>query len=198
MQYLYRVSILLALMCSGFSLLAQVGLDKQLVDVFQASSLQTLENTNAIFQESYNPSGSSWAVSFDESHVFRSLLKYDHPTSQSKSYEMRIGKGGQVYSLKGAFGESVPPQWRNPNNIYDGDDAPWMDEVWQIVAVDVTQNDAANDRKYFIHGAGVYLRDPPNISQPFYSVELASHYDCLLYTSPSPRDATLSRMPSSA
>ena len=24
------------------------------------------------------------------------------------------------------------------------------------------------------------------------------HYDCLLYTSPSPRDATLSRMPSSA
>ena len=26
----------------------------------------------------------------------------------------------------------------------------------------------------------------------------ANHYDCLLYTSPSPRDATLSRMPSSA
>ena len=27
---------------------------------------------------------------------------------------------------------------------------------------------------------------------------LSSKYDCLLYTSPSPRDATLSRMPSSA
>ena len=26
----------------------------------------------------------------------------------------------------------------------------------------------------------------------------ARHWDCLLYTSPSPRDATLSRMPSSA
>ena len=28
--------------------------------------------------------------------------------------------------------------------------------------------------------------------------ESKAHYDCLLYTSPSPRDATLSRMPSSA
>ena len=29
-------------------------------------------------------------------------------------------------------------------------------------------------------------------------LEAAKKYDCLLYTSPSPRDATLSRMPSSA
>ena len=29
-------------------------------------------------------------------------------------------------------------------------------------------------------------------------VEIAKRYNCLLYTSPSPRDATLSRMPSSA
>ena len=29
-------------------------------------------------------------------------------------------------------------------------------------------------------------------------VGVAEYYDCLLYTSPSPRDATLSRMPSSA
>ena len=31
-----------------------------------------------------------------------------------------------------------------------------------------------------------------------YNVNCAEHKDCLLYTSPSPRDATLSRMPSSA
>ena len=30
------------------------------------------------------------------------------------------------------------------------------------------------------------------------SIRGAEHCDCLLYTSPSPRDATLSRMPSSA
>ena len=31
-----------------------------------------------------------------------------------------------------------------------------------------------------------------------YIAELTARYTCLLYTSPSPRDATLSRMPSSA
>ena len=35
-------------------------------------------------------------------------------------------------------------------------------------------------------------------SQSFVNIALASQWGCLLYTSPSPRDATLSRMPSSA
>ena len=35
-------------------------------------------------------------------------------------------------------------------------------------------------------------------SQSFYEFSLYPTYSCLLYTSPSPRDATLSRMPSSA
>ena len=34
---------------------------------------------------------------------------------------------------------------------------------------------------------------PSNVTRP-----LAGHYSCLLYTSPSPRDGLLSRMPSSA
>ena len=33
---------------------------------------------------------------------------------------------------------------------------------------------------------------------PFQHNKYLNHYTCLLYTSPSPRDATLSRMPSSA
>ena len=37
----------------------------------------------------------------------------------------------------------------------------------------------------------------PNSLNPYFA-ELARGIDCLLYTSPSPRDATLSRMPSSA
>ena len=36
------------------------------------------------------------------------------------------------------------------------------------------------------------------ITQIVTGLTLAMHYICLLYTSPSPRDATLSRMPSSA
>ena len=37
-----------------------------------------------------------------------------------------------------------------------------------------------------------------HLSQPSVSVQLGKLRACLLYTSPSPRDATLSRMPSSA
>ena len=36
------------------------------------------------------------------------------PGSEFNSYQIRIGKGGNLYSLRGAFGESVPPQFR-PN-----------------------------------------------------------------------------------
>ena len=43
---------------------------------------------------------------------------------------------------------------------------------------------------------------PPTTGNPFGSIEVTpltpNQYGCLLYTSPSPRDATLSRMPSSA
>ena len=44
----------------------------------------------------------------------------------------------------------------------------------------------------YLHWQG----SPNNVAN--YIDELAELMDCLLYTSPSPRDATLSRMPSSA
>ena len=56
-------------------------------------------------------------------------------------------------------------------------------------------------------GAGVKLKRSigvePNYFDPFlmldeFGSENSEDYICLLYTSPSPRDATLSRMPSSA
>ena len=43
--------------------------------------------------------------------------------------------------------------------------------------------------------SGSFLRTGPN---PFYVPDEEKYHICLLYTSPSPRDATLSRMPSSA
>ena len=63
---------------------------------------------------------------------------------------------------------------------------------------------------YSSTSSGYGLNEPPNVeTQPDdclnpYSVskiggeKLCKMYTCLLYTSPSPRDATLSRMPSSA
>ena len=47
------------------------------------------------------------------------------------------------------------------------------------------------------YGKDMYLRMPLGTSRGNSGV-IAKTMDCLLYTSPSPRDATLSRMPSSA
>lgn len=145
--------------------------------VFPESSLAKQEDTPLNYTEMFNSSGSIWAVPFDESVVYRSLLSYAHPTDTDKSYELRIGKGGQVYSFKTSAGETIPPQWRNPASG-NPNKAPWVDEVWQIVAVDGALNDAENDNKYFIHQAGVYLNDPTIVDQqPFYSPQVASYYN---------------------
>ena len=63
--------------------------------------------------------------------------------------------------------------------IMDGD----MDEIWKIAPV-------IDD---------LHQSSPIEYAEPTQKTEVRVLYDdCLLYTSPSPRDATLSRMPSSA
>ena len=44
----------------------------------------------------------------------------------------------------------------------------------------------------------VYVSPKPKIGDPTINQSISCSSSCLLYTSPSPRDATLSRMPSSA
>ena len=77
----------------------------------------------------YTPSGSVWAEGLDERQVFQAELA--HRQENDDSFRLRVGKGGQIYSLRGAFGESVPPSWRDPSQ----ERSPWNDEVWQFVAV---------------------------------------------------------------
>ena len=93
-------------------------------------------------------------------------------------WRLGIGKGGQIYSLRGSFGESVPPQ-----RIV----SPWNDEVWQFVVTSeklvgpVQDYQNANPKlrettmplTYFIHQAGIYVQgkgfDGGRVSAPFYS-----------------------------
>ena len=130
------------------------------------------------FSTEYQPTDSYWALQFTEDAVFRAQLSYEHPTDAAKSYQIRIGRGGQLYSFRSGFGESVPPQWRSSSYpvSYGGGSsyAPWVDEVWQMVCVDGSKN-RLPDSAYFIHQSGVYLRTPSQV-QPFYSPIVAEYY----------------------
>jgi hypothetical protein len=120
----------------------------------------------------FEPSGSTWAEGLDERTVFHSELAWRGKSG--RWYALRVGRGGQIYSLRGPFGESVPPQ------VHQG--APWIDEVWQIVSVSHARNNPERfpgrgaPLAYFIHGSGIYLRDPQR-PEPFYCPMLASDWD---------------------
>ena len=89
--------------------------DSSLVQVFTAPSLGTVEGLTVEFSLEYEPSGSEWALSFPESAVELALFEAEYTADTEKSYQLRIGQGGQIYSLIAGFGESIPPQRRNPN-----------------------------------------------------------------------------------
>lgn len=107
-----------------------------------------------------------------ESRVFDALLKYKNINNANESYELRVGKGGQIYSFRTSTGETIPPQYRA-----DPKKAPWVDEVWQLLTVDKKKNNPSKDAHYFIHQTGVYLRDPDNLNVPFYSPQVAQYYN---------------------
>ncbi|NWK54937.1 hypothetical protein HW115_04910 [Verrucomicrobiaceae bacterium N1E253] len=106
----------------------------------------------------------------NEKNVFHHQLSWG---DADRGWKMRIGKGGQIYSLIGPFGEAMPPQ------IHKGSE--WNDEVWQLVSVCSSKNDATlvkvgSQKKrplaYFIHGSGIYKRDP-QCMDAFYNPILA-------------------------
>jgi len=147
------------------------------------SDIGLLDSSGFNFTKNYTNSNSFWAIdSFSESSVFKAEMSYVSNIDIKKNYNIRIGKGGQLYSFKGNFGESVPPQWVHPNWVdssYGGGTsyAPWVDEVWQMVCVDGTQHNPP-DSMYFIHQAGVYLKTSSQ-NKPFFSPQVAEYFDSL-------------------
>ncbi len=142
------------------------------------------------FSREFSPSGSAWDPEANERDVF--LARLQHRQGRARSWDVRIGLGGQIYSFRGPFGESIPPQthpWMRREKVRNM--SVWIDEVWQSVAVCSARMNhdrlyrpgarrAPQNRitamAYFIHQAGVYLRDP-TLEKPYYSPLLASHWD---------------------
>ncbi|WP_145420527.1 hypothetical protein [Planctomycetes bacterium K23_9] len=145
---------------------------QSVLDVFPDSTVNVAPHPRGqtTFSADFIPSESLWDERLDERPVF--LSEMAHAQDESNSFKLRIGQGGQIYSLRGPFGESVPPSWRSPG----GKVSPWNDEVWQFVAVCSRYNgmDGRAYRKlpsetlqrikqspfgdtFFIHNSGAYI-----------------------------------------
>ena len=137
--------------------------NNEILQVFSDSDAPTAGGFSFTTTTDTDLSGSNWGFGVDESTVYHAALKHQQTGGvANRDWEIRIGEGGQIYSLRSEFGEIVPPQSLGRH---------FVDEVFQSISVDTS---------------------------PRANGDQAAFYHCLLYTSPSPRDATLSRMPSSA
>lgn len=128
------------------------------------------------FSRQFTP-GTQWtAPNLDPLNVYHATLNHSQSTG-GNDWEMRIGKGGQIYSLRTAAGELIPPQ--------EHEGAEWIDEVFQAIAV----NTELNNRdymvtRYFIHQSGTYWQkpgvgalDPDYLNHSWYSPMLTDYYN---------------------
>ncbi|MDF1744631.1 MAG: hypothetical protein P1V19_13125, partial [Gimesia sp.] len=163
-----------------------------LLDIFPRSVAETPADRQGktVFSSRYTPSGSLWDPRLDEKQVFH--LAMAHQQDADNSFKLRMGKGGQIYSLQGSFGESVPPSWRAANSHI----SPFNDEVWQFVAVATQYNgveasqkagdlpeetvarmkDSEYKNSFFIHNSGAYIPGDSEIDS-LYCPLLASEVD---------------------
>ena len=105
-----------------------------------------------------------------EEDVFLAEMGHKDTNDANKSWSLRVGSGGNIYSYIGAYGEVIPPQYH--------DNGPFVDEVWQTVAVDTTVNNPAAGKSWFIHQAGTYEKDDGVLGDdPFFSPNTVKYCD---------------------
>jgi len=147
--------------------------DQAILSLFPDSTFDSEPRSQgeAKLSQQFSAGKSLWKEGLDETKVFHGEMI--HAQEKSNSFSLRMGKGGQIYSLRGPFGESVPPSWRK-----DGaKQSPWNDEVWQFVAVCTKYNGFDHAQKaadvpeatlekmkqsgfadsFFVHNSGAYI-----------------------------------------
>jgi hypothetical protein len=176
----------LALLTANFAFAEPPPEASVLLDVFPASETPTFLTTPSEFVVSHQfhpgSSRSQWAEGVDEHAVFHACLT--HRSTDERSWELRIGKGGQLYSIVSSFGEAMPPQSAL---------APFVDEVWQMVAINTDLLDRLpelgksrirEEANSYIHQSGMYVGKQQAFSprSPFYAPMLATREDAAART----------------
>jgi len=120
----------------------------------------------------YTASGSYWDAysSADEPNVFLASLHHQD-TNPNRTYTVRFGKGGNIYSLIGPYGEAIPPQGNGAHNPTNGG-SHFVDEVLQSVSVPLDRGGTFAAR-FYVHQAGMYTDDATLGGVPFYSPNVA-------------------------
>jgi hypothetical protein len=181
---------LLTLSPFGLNSTASEITDQQILDVFPptVAATEKSQRGNTSISLDYTPSTSLWAEGLDERQVFHAQIQHDQ--NENNSFTLRIGKGGQVYSLRGPFGESVPPSCTGEGPSR----SPWNDEVWQFVTVCSKYNGLTAIQRsgdvpestleaitaipykstFFIHNSGAYIPDSRTINNLYCPMLAAS------------------------
>lgn len=78
--------------------------------------------TSSTFEFTPSQETSHWNPNFApyEEDLFLAKMSHKHATNPDQEWTIRLGQAGNIYSLVGPMGETVPPQ--------NHDNAPWVDE----------------------------------------------------------------------
>lgn len=176
---LFGMAILVSMASSA---LAQLPASAGLLDLFPKSNspIFLAKPSELVVSKQFSPNQhfpSNWVEGVDEKLVFHAYLM--HESTEERSWEMRIGRGGQIYSIVSSFGEAMPPQRLM---------SPFNDETWQMVlfsdeAVDYDLDKGPgairDEVNSFVHQSGMYVgrKQQHTPDKPFYCPLLASGWD---------------------
>lgn len=156
---LWLLVLVCFLLCGNTSSAYQSG---SILNVFSDSTTSNAGNFSFSSTTETDLAGSRLGFGVSEAPVYHAALRHRDGNS-ANDWDIRIGQGGQIYSIRNQLGELVPPQTF---------DAPFVDEVFQSISVD-TSTRANGGEAAFYHQSG-YYRDGNNVTQQTYAPLLAS------------------------
>lgn len=118
------------------------------------------QTTSHTFEYQNSPSIWFEEATLIENDLFLAELSHVDEENQNRSWTIRVGQGGNIYSFRSGFGEAVAPQ----------DSNYFVDDVFQSISINEEKNKYS---PYYIHQAGVYNQDRDFIEDAFFSPNIA-------------------------